>query len=172
MNTGQQDPTSLANLHDIVVPDPAPFWPPAAGWYLLGTLLVIALGWLIVQSVKRWFRNQYRRVAMNHLHRLRQSTLASNQPSTLVSAINQILKRTALAAWPREQVAALSGESWWNFLQRTGGMRSLTPEQKGTLENIAFSSTRSGELSSENLNQLFELAEHWIRTHRVGSMSG
>ena len=39
------DPTSLERLHDIVLPPPVPWWPPAPGWYwvmgLLGALLLL-----------------------------------------------------------------------------------------------------------------------------------
>ena len=36
-----EDPASLQNLHDIVVPKPPPIWPPAPGVWVL---LVIGLG--------------------------------------------------------------------------------------------------------------------------------
>jgi hypothetical protein len=36
--------TNLDRLHDIVVPAPVPWWPPAPGWYVVLTVaLIIAL---------------------------------------------------------------------------------------------------------------------------------
>ena len=38
------DPGSLDRLHDIVSPPPAPWWPPAPGWYALGLIVLLLLG--------------------------------------------------------------------------------------------------------------------------------
>ena len=48
------DPAGLDRLHDIIVPSPVPFWPPAPGWYLLAAFVAFLLVWLIVRQVKSY----------------------------------------------------------------------------------------------------------------------
>ena len=162
-----QDSTSLDNLHDLVVPDAAPWWPPAPGWYLLGSLILLAAIFLIVNRISNWQRNRYRGRALEELSRLRQSTRNENSPSQLVAGLDQILKRVALAAWPRQEVATLAGEEWMQFLNRTGRGRVFTPEQADALRDAAYSSRISGKLSSDDLERLCSDVERWIRQHEA-----
>ena len=46
------DPGSLQNLHDIVVPGPAAWWPPAPGWYVLAAVALSVGEWCLYQ--RRW----------------------------------------------------------------------------------------------------------------------
>ncbi len=103
------DPTDLSNLRDIVVPPAVPFWPPAPGWWVVGAACAIAAGFAIAAAVRHWRRNAYRREALRALE------TADGRD------ISRVLKRAALAAFPREQVASLNGAAWLAFLDRTGG---------------------------------------------------
>jgi hypothetical protein len=101
------DPASLDRLHDIVEPARVSFWPPAPGWWIVfGILLVVAA--LVAWKMRRaWVRSAYRREALREV--------ASMGDSRELPAL---LKRVALAAYPREEVAGLSGERWLAFLNR------------------------------------------------------
>ncbi|MBN8910366.1 MAG: DUF4381 family protein, partial [Rhodospirillales bacterium] len=54
------------------------------------------------KTIARWRRNRYRRAALRELGRLPRT-------GNVVPALAALLKRTALAAFPRERVAALTG---------------------------------------------------------------
>jgi hypothetical protein len=103
------DPSDLSNLRDIVVPPAVSFWPPAPGWWVLGAACVIAVGFVIAVAVRHWQRNAYRREALRALEKADGCDISA------------ILKRAALAAFPRERVASLNGAAWLAFLDRTGG---------------------------------------------------
>jgi hypothetical protein len=83
------------------------FWPPAPGWWIvLGILLVVAA--LVAWRMRRaWVRDAYRREALREV-------AAIGDPRELPA----LLKRVALAAYPRTEVAGLSGEHWIAFLNR------------------------------------------------------
>ncbi|QJE98832.1 DUF4381 domain-containing protein [Luteolibacter luteus] len=121
-----EDPTSLDRLHDLVVPPPAPWWPLAPGWWiLLGFIAALVLGWLL-KSFIRWQKNRYRREALAMLQ------------DTPVAGLSALVKRVALSAWPREEVADLTGPAWLRFLDRTGGMNLFVAGAGKPLENVAF----------------------------------
>lgn len=137
------DPTSLDQLRDIVVPNAPAFWPPApALWWLLAIVVMVMVIYFSRRRARQ-LRNAYRHNALELL----------DQASTLYD-ISVILKRTALAAFPREQVASLYGEDWASFLRKTGGRRDFTPLTQGPPDAPASKETR-------------RLAAHWIKRHKL-----
>lgn len=143
MSDPVSDPASLSNLRDIVVPAPASFWPPAPGWWIVGAACVVAAGLAVAALVRRHRRNAYRRDALR--------ALETAGPAD----ISAILKRAALAAFPREQVASLSGADWLAFLDRTGG----THFAQTALASLPYGGTGDREA-------VLAEARRWIARHR------
>lgn len=134
---------SLDNLRDITLPDPPPLWPPAPGvWVLLGIVL-LAMGIFVYQRHRAKKRNAYR-----------QAGLALLDGATTVHDVSVILKRVALVAFPREQVASLYGEDWANFLRRTCARHKFS----------RITQARPDERASR---KVIRLAAAWIKHHRV-----
>ena len=147
------DPASLQNLHDIVVPPPVPWWPPAPGWYLV---MAIALGLAVVvaaRAVIRYRRNAYRRAALAELQ-----VLALDGDA--LPRIAALLKRTALAAYPREHVASLAGQPWLTWLGDTSGL-TVPPAVGAALTHGVYAGT-----SPTKAEALIEFAARWIRRHK------
>lgn len=144
------DPGSLDRMHDLVLPPPVPWRPQTPGWWIVigcASLLLIAL---FFATVIRWQANRYRREALVILHN--SSTHPASWPA--------ILKRCALACWPRTTVASLTGAEWDDFYQQNAGKGSA---EKGTgrrIEELAFSEkvTKSEFLETSVLR--------WILHHR------
>jgi hypothetical protein len=100
------DPTSLDRLHDLVLPPAVlSWWPPAPGWYALFVLLALAGGWLAWRGWQHWRADAYRRAALHELANLRD-----------VTAVAELLRRTALAVVPRPVVAGMTGTAWTDWL--------------------------------------------------------
>src|SRR5262245_4153617 len=112
MNSDSNDPASLERLHDIVLPIPAPWWPAAPAWYLLGGLLALFLCASVWTLIAIWRRNAYRRAGLAELERLESQLNHSDSMPKLA----ELVKRVALAAYPRERVASLTGNPWLSFL--------------------------------------------------------
>jgi len=160
MSAPELPPGSLQNLNDIVLPAAVPWWPLAPGWYVLGAVLALAACWYGFRLLKRWKSNRYRRSALAELRQLRASGDVS-----IVSQVPALLKRTALAAFPREEVASLSGLRWIEFLQRTGGKATLEPGAGMLLQRAAYGTM---SLTGAECEQLFTAAERWISRHDNG----
>jgi len=142
----------LDKLHDFCQPPPPAWTPQTAGWYgvfaIAGTLII----WMAVHQVRKWFANRYRRVALREL-----DLLPANEFSAL-------LKRTALAAWPREKVASLSGAEWLKFLNEAAGDETFHSPPADRIEEMALQPVT---LSNEDEHALRETVATWIRRHRV-----
>ena len=100
----------IQQLAPLRTPDPIGFWPLAPVWWLLIGLLVIALGLLCFQLLKRYKQNTYRREAIKWLSELQEA-------NSDVQALSRALKATALNAYEATSVANLSDELWPNFLR-------------------------------------------------------
>ena len=158
-------PTSLDRLHDIVVPASVPWWPPAPGWYwVLGFVLVLAL-WLLGKSFIRWQRNRYRREARAELARQEIMLRDPACRAAALTAVAELLKRTALTAFPREEVATLTGSAWLEFLNRTGRTIAFTEGNGAVLEYAAYDPRTVAALEESKLNEIVSLVRGWIAHH-------
>jgi hypothetical protein len=142
----------LDKLHDFYQPIPPAWTPQTIGWYVLFALIGLLLLWVVIQMIRRWFANRYRREALQEL-----STLPADQFSTL-------LKQTALAAWSREKVASLSGDAWLKFLAESSRSEAFTETPGNQIEEVAL---RPAALSRTDVEALRNITAEWIRRHRV-----
>jgi len=160
------DPASLDRLHDIVVPPPVPWWPPAPGWYLLAALAMVFVVALIVRHVMIWRANAYRRAALAELNLLARGNAAAIQAQSRLQEAAAILKRTALAAAPREEVAMLSGEVWIDWLNERGSGVLFQGDVAQLLEHTIYK-TGNSDVSEDALRDVMETIRAWIVRHRV-----
>lgn len=152
------DPASLDRLADIVTLPAVSWWPPAPAWYgVLGIMLVLASVGVMALWLQRW-ANAYRAAALAELNRV-------GQDPQRVIHIAQILKRTALAAAPRQQVAALSGEGWVRWLNQTGNGVIFTEKSQAVLADHVYG---AGQPTNQEIAALVSTARAWISRHRLG----
>ncbi|HZS56354.1 MAG TPA: DUF4381 domain-containing protein [Bryobacteraceae bacterium] len=143
---------ALNKLHGFYQPEPPSWMPQTIGWYVVFALIVLLAAWAAWRMFARWRHNRYRRDALRELE------LAKS------AEIPALLKRTALAAWPREQVAALSGEGWLAFLEKHGGRSEFSNSAGHLLLELDY---RARTPTKEEEHILREAAADWIRRHRV-----
>ena len=146
--------SSLNLLHDIAIPPDVSFWPPAPGWYVVLTTILIATCGYAWRKWQHWSSNAYRRVALHQLD------AANNVPQ-----IGEILRRTALAAAPRSVVAEKQGRAWldWLSLQCDKPIPDVARTQLVTGIYGRTNST-DADVTTEILRNY---AAYWIRFHQV-----
>lgn len=159
--TEPSEPTSLVGLieklNEPAEPDAVSMVPQTPGWLVLTIVLVLVVGWLVWRGYKKWHANAYRRAALEELRS------AGNNPASIAG----ILRRTALAAWPREEIAVLAGEEWLAFLDRAGGTGGFLD---GPGRAVISAPYQPGQASADPA--LADLAERWIRQHKGASRGG
>ena len=143
------DAASLTRLHDIITPSPISLWPLAPGWWLLAAFLLTGVLLFVLRERKRHQANRYRREAL--------AALAS---AGTAGEVANLLKRVALSAWPRTEVAALHGQAWVEWLQRQGGEK---PSDEVMLLLTRDVYRKPGQAGIEPLKTY---AASWIRQHR------
>jgi hypothetical protein len=73
----------------------------------------------------------------------------------------------ALAAFPREVVAELSGDAWWSFLGEVGGGATFAPEAQRLMEIALFAQVKDRAPSEGDVGEVFAAARRWIRSHGI-----
>ena len=160
ISTSSADP--LSALRDIHLPPDPGFWPPAPGWWILALILVlaaIALGWWR-RSVAR--RRRPQREALQALADLRDALAQGEAPHRIASESASLLRRVALARFPRQRVAGLSGRPWLEFLVEHGGGSGLAVTEAELLVTAPY----VPRVNADEAERFIGLCERWIRAHR------
>jgi uncharacterized protein DUF4381 len=145
----------LSELYDQLIPisppPEVPLTPQTAGWLILAAVI----GALCVTAIAVWRRryraNAYRRAALAALQG------AGDDPAKIA----HVLRRTAIAAYPRAKVAGLIGDDWLGFLDATCPDIKLSQTDAGrALLNAPYKNTAPD-------TELATLARRWIRSHNT-----
>lgn len=150
---------NLVQLLDLLepVPEPPPvsWMPQTVGWIWLGialvALILAGLRWL----VRHRRANAYRRAGLAAL------AAAGDDPARIAV----ILRRTALAGFPRAEVAGLTGVDWLRFLDRTMAGDGFVSGPGRIIAEAPYRATTPDPALSR-------LAQRWVRRHTVPAQEG
>lgn len=141
-------------LKELPLPEPVSWLPATSGWWLLAALaLAIAGGWGL-RGYRAWQGQGYRRRALARL-----SALGS------LAELPRVLRTTALAAYPREEVAALRGRAWIAWLNENGGRFEVDDAE--WLDRLPYDPGAPGRLPPQATLRLLNASRAWVRSHRA-----
>lgn len=151
-------PELMSLMHDLVLPEAISRVPEGPGWWILLAWLV-ATGLIVARRIiLRRRANAYRRHAVALLRDIASDeTLDSGEAAAQIAVL---IKRTALAVYPRETVASLYGADWAQFLRDSASNDPVVSEAAEDLAQAAYRECVSGK-------ELAVPARRWIRVHRA-----
>ena len=103
---------------------------------------------------------------LNQGNAYRRAALQSLQSATDIAEIAQLLKRTALCAFPRTDVTALSGDAWCRWLGETGGIP--VPDHVA----VALKRGVFDKADDASVGEVGAFAVKWIKHHRNPIVTG
>jgi hypothetical protein len=163
----------LSSLREIPTPADINWWPQTLGWQLLLLLAFCYLLYRVYGVFQKYISNAYRRAALAELmlididegsaelSQLSQPQLS--EPSEL-SKIPHIIRKTALYAYDRKQVAPLIGKEWEHWLDQQCEHVSFSSNYSGLLAHLTYSDQI--QISREQLLGLKSQVATWIKNHR------
>ena len=151
----------LTELKDIHLPEAVSWWPPAMGWWLL-----LALGLsLFIVCIWWWQRrrksNAYRRQALQELSKIYSHWLQNNDSYYFIHNVQLLLRRSALAAYPAQDIPALNGDRWAAWLQS-----SLPTSSAGADFTALGSGLYKAKQNTDNIQTLHQDCRLWLEKHR------
>lgn len=107
-------------IHDIRGLDTISWWPPATGWWVVLGIAVVLLvtAYLLLRHYLRYPPGSWRNEAQRALRELRRNRNRQSSKET-AARLSELLRRIAIASHGRESTAALTGDEWLNWLQRS-----------------------------------------------------
>ena len=155
------------DLRDITLPEPVGFWPPAPfAWILLG-LFCIGLLYHIWKAILRWKAEAYRREGLARLSRIEAQFSKAGKKDFALQELSVLLKRVALAAFPRRKVAPLYGREWLLFLDETCSGCTFSKGPGQWLLSPDGTETKGRTTLSGDTPALLGLSRTWIKEHRI-----
>ena len=155
----------LHGIEEIQLPEPVSWWPQTLGWKLLALAAAAWACYEIYRAAQRWRRNRYRRYALAELAQLEQR--AGGRYQQVLAALPELLKATALHAYPRDQIAALSGDHWLAFLDQHYNGPSFSSGVGRQLLSVAYQNQDDCQLSLAEARQLIQMSRRWIGKHQA-----
>ncbi|MGA9573674.1 MAG: DUF4381 family protein [Lysobacterales bacterium] len=153
------NPDLLSQLKDIHSAAPAPWWPPAPGWWVLALLVLVLLGWLLRRALARLRVQRRRKQMLGWIDHLNANVDPQRDPQTYISTLNRIFKLVALRAFPERQCAVMNGQDWTDFLiENMAGLPSAELLK-------ALATGPYDPASNFDPERLSQLTRHWIRRH-------
>ena len=150
----------VAGLIDFPLPREVSLWPQTWEARFAIVLLVAAIGVAIWRYAHLRRVNRYRREALAELGRIEHAGNAG--PSESLSRLTVLVRRTALAAFPRGQVASLAGPAWLSFLDRSYGGDEFS---RGVGRLLVSGPYQQMPPERAELQSLVLLIRRWIRGH-------
>ncbi|WP_426233202.1 DUF4381 domain-containing protein [Pararhizobium sp. DWP3-4] len=160
---------ALESLKDIALPEPVSWMPQTWGWGLVAVFLLVVAVLLALRALRRYRANAYRRQALVELNGIEPRVLDPQTRHDAIGELAELLKRVALVAWKREEVATLSGAAWIDFLKRhceAGDISALQPLLDS--EEYRNGSGLSG-IPDTLCKTVVSSARLWIRRHHVSA---
>lgn len=158
---------ALEGLTDISMPQPVSWMPQTWGWAVLAGLLTVMLAWTLWKVHRHREANRYRAEALAALAGLSPRLDDPGSRAAALGDIGVLLKRTALAVFPRDEVADLSGARWVAFLDRHG--RATMPARVSTvLDDLEYQRPDAlAAISAEQAREVLDAARMWVKEHHV-----
>lgn len=145
-------------LKELPLPEPVSWFPATAGWLVVGAVLLAILGGLAWWRWRAWQREQYRRDALTRIDAMRGADEA-------LARLPLVLRSTALAAFPREEVAGLRGGAWVAWLNENGGR--FDPADAKRLDLLPYDPCAVSDLTPDVAARLLDASRAWVKGHHA-----
>jgi Ca-activated chloride channel family protein len=150
----------VAGLIDIPLPQETSLLPQTWPSRIALALLLAGVAAAIWGFVRHRYINRYRREALAELDRIRRADPEAR--SELLARLTLLVRRTALAAFPRGTVAPLVGAAWLSFLDRSYGGEEFS---RGVGRLLVDGPYQGRPPDDAELQSLVGLVSRWIKVH-------
>jgi Domain of unknown function (DUF4381) len=148
-------PDLLKQLRDIHYPPAIKIWPLAVAWYVVIAFFLCALVAIFYRRFRQYKRDQLKRMVLKQIEELQEKR---GMGKNISEELSKLLKRAALARYPRHEVAGLFGEDWLLFLDKTS---TTTDFSKGLGRLLLVYPYQKAQ--QDLPDPLFHLIQNWVK---------
>lgn len=169
---------ALKGLEEIASPDPISTLPSGPGWWFVFGAVLLLCAAMLYRAHKRWRANAYRRRAIAALAALEKAALEKPEGPPgqnwhdHLQSVPEILRATALHAYPRLAVVAASGDTWRAFLNAATDKPLWSEKTFQVLYAVSYKPASASKISTQEAESVLRAAKAWVNEHtsqpRVG----
>jgi hypothetical protein len=148
----------LAQLQDIKLPDQISAMPIAPGYWMIAAFIIAIAIWLGYQLYKKYQYHAPRRMALAMLNQY------DINDDGFAAQVNSLLKRIAMTYLPRENLAKLNGQPWFDWLDTR-----LPSKQQQIIGRLLTKRHQASGLTLDEKQQLALLAKAWLSNKQAFS---
>lgn len=150
-------------LADIHLPPLVSLWPLAPAWWWLLVFLGLIIGGIILlihYDKKHWRYRRQANTLMRNTYKQWKNHQLDNTATT--NQLLNIIKRTAITAYPEQVSKSLFGKSWVNFLNQ---QTSTNYFNEPLSELLIHSQYQQSEPNKDQIILLYKAGCAWIKHH-------
>ena len=152
----------LAQLRPNHLPEAISYWPLAIGWWLLLASTISIISVMTYLFIIKRQKNKYRRLGLQLAKKIHKKFIEHGNKRQFAHDSNRLLKKVALQAFPRQNIANLNGKEWLDFLYQSSGNKQFK-----TMGAAAFGSSRFKPHQDPDVTQINPLTISWIKKHNA-----
>jgi hypothetical protein len=147
-------------LKELPLAEPVSWWPQTSGWAVLAALVLAGLVWAGHKLWCRYERNAYRRQGLASLEAMASDIGAPRD-------LPFLLRKSALQAASRHDVAGLRGDDWIGWLNASAGRTRFRPEDGEMLARLTYAGQSDEMFDAAAVEHLIAASKDWMRSHRA-----
>lgn len=148
----------------LVIPEPVSYAPQTPGWAIVAVFAVAVVAIFVLHAARVYRSNAYRRSALRELAAAEARWRAGELG--VAGDIAEIVRRSALSAYRRRDVAGLFGASWAEFLAAGVGPAHGDADVTAGFALLAGAAYRP-HVGDDQLRLMLDAARHWVGSHRA-----
>lgn len=153
----------LHGIDEVILPELVAWWPQTLAWKVLALGVLLTLCSWAYRAIRRWLGDRYRRMALKKLDQL---FLTYKDAPQSLQQLPVILKATALHAYPRIEIAHLSGVQWLKVLDSKCKTTNFSSSVGAQLLTISYQPIENWQLQDGGIHRLFDLVRRWLKDHK------
>lgn len=159
----------LADLIDPDLPPAIANQPMMVGWKVLIGLLVIAAFYALVKCLVRYREEKYRQDAIRSLNKFAGGESFSSRDAVIATRQwNRVLKHVACHAYPKHNIAGLTGEAWLAFLKKSADTVDGDKDLLRRWQRGLYLPDNSSKWDKHEADTLYLYCRNWLRAHERG----
>ncbi|PLC56798.1 DUF4381 domain-containing protein [Photobacterium carnosum] len=149
----------LRNMSEVTIPDHVSCFPQTIGWKVVAAILIVVALYYVIQSIRLWWNNRYRREAMALMTVMQASINSTRLPLDIFEVMKAVL------VYLNPQKANAFGEKFLTDLDEYRSPQTTLFNDDLGQKWMRSLVQKQYPLSKQELSALMTLCQQWLVEH-------
>ena len=153
----------LRNMSEVTIPDHVSWFPQTIGWKVVAAILIVVALYYVIQSIRLWWNNRYRREAMALMTVMQASINSTSMPLSLPLDVFEVMKAVLIYLNPQKNNTF--GDQFLNDLDEYRSPQTTLFNDDLGQKWMRSLVQKQCLLSKQELSALMTLCQQWLVEH-------